>query len=321
MRDPQQLINRFRNRRQVLDGGLATELEDRGHDISGKLWSGHVLLNDPKAVEQVHYDYIAAGADIITSASYQLSPLGMIEAGYDKSQAQRVLELSVELAVKARDRCLDDGVVSDGASTPLIAASIGPYGAYLADGSEYTGDYDLDNGALYEFHQERVAVLTQTDADFIAFETVPSLSEAMVLVELGRDYGEPPIWISFSCRDGEHLSDGTKVRDAVNAVLCGRPNLIAIGVNCTAPQYVEPILRQFANTEAVPLVAYPNSGEGWDAVHRCWVGENGPIDFSEYAQRWIAAGANIIGGCCRTGPAHIRQLRELLSAGRVGGVR
>ena len=206
MQDAGKLAARFQRAVQVLDGGLATELEARGHDISGTLWSGHVLLNDPQAIEALHYDYLKAGADIIIGASYQVSLPGMLAAGYSREEGIRALELSVELAVNARNRYLAENPADN--REPLVAASVGPYGAYLANGSEYTGDYGVDSAALREFHQGRMEILLSTEADLLACETIPSLEEAKILAGLIAESGQPPAWISFSCRDGEHIDVG-----------------------------------------------------------------------------------------------------------------
>ena len=310
MQDAGKLAERFSSSAQVLDGGLATELESRGHDITGRLWSGHVLLNDPQAIEALHYDYLKAGADIVISASYQVSLPGMVEAGYSQAQGIRALELSVELAVNARNRYLAENPANN--ELPLVAASVGPYGAYLANGSEYTGDYGVDSNVLREFHRERLEVLLGTEADLLACETIPSLAEAKVLAGLIAEYGQPPAWISFSCRDGEHICDGTPIADVARAVTGINPGILATGVNCTAPGHVEDAVKSFANATSLPVIAYPNSGEGWNAAKRRWEGENDPRDFCEYASRWQDAGATLIGGCCRTGPGHIAGLCELL---------
>ena len=312
MRDIEELNERFSDRVHFIDGGLATELEARGHDISGKLWSGHVLLNDVAAIEQLHYDYLVAGADIIITASYQVSIPGMREAGYSRQDALSALELSVEAGTRARRRWCAAKAVTSWDEQPLIAASVGPYGAYLADGSEYTGDYELDAAGLQAFHRERLELFIQSDADLLAFETVPSLTEALAYADLVKAFGGPPAWISFTCRDGEHLSDGTHIAEAIRTLLRSYPNWIAIGVNCTPPQHVERALTTMAKETNICLVSYPNSGEAWDADHRCWTGENDAIAFTDYAKRWLARGARLIGGCCRTGPSHIANLRASL---------
>ena len=300
------LRDRLRNTVHLLDGGLATELERWGHDITGKLWSGHVLIEHPDAIEQVHFHYLCAGADVIITASYQISTQGLVEAGYGADAGQQLLNRSVTLAEGARARFVATTNLS---AQPLIAASVGPYGAYLADGSEYHGNYGLSENELQAFHRERLSVLASSGADVIAFETIPSITEARALARLAAEYADLSAWLSFSCRDGQHLNDGTHIRDAANAVLDIYPNLLATGVNCTAPRHIESLLDALASDLDVVLLAYPNSGEGWNAATRTWEGENDPYSFADYADRWVAAGARLIGGCGRTGVEHVERLR------------
>lgn len=328
MRDPTELIERFKSRVHVLDGGLATELEKRGHDISGKLWSAQVLLENPGAIEQLHYDYLKAGADIIITSSYQLTFQGMKEAGYTHEQAEDALRKSVEVAVRARDRFLSDlkeELPED--RLPLIAASIGPYGAYLADGSEYTGDYDLQRAraasglpndvaddadltlCLMQFHWKRLALLRRSAADLVIFETIPNVHEAGAITMLLPEHDGAYI-VSLTCKDEAHLRDGKPVANGIVT----DPKIVGTGINCSSPRIVSGALPHIATTIDKPVVVYPNSGEGWDAEHRCWVGENDADHFAEHAREWIKAGANIIGGCCRTGPEHIAQLRALVDS-------
>ena len=318
MRDPRELIQRFKSRVHVLDGGLATELEKRGHDISGKLWSAQVLLEDPGAIEQLHYDYLRSGADIIITSSYQLTFQGMKEAGYTHEQAEDAFERSVLVAVNARDRYLAElGEDLPEAHIPLIAASIGPYGAYLADGSEYTGNYLLGPPdeflvELYRFHTPRFELLAKSEVDLIAFETIPSSGESAVLDTVRRDYHDIPVWFSYACRSDKQISDSADIELIAEPLGDNPKNVIAIGVNCTAPRFINGLLAEVRTNWAGPMLAYPNSGEGWDAERRCWIGENDAEHFAKHAREWIKAGANIIGGCCRTGPEHIAQLRALV---------
>ena len=331
MQDPQKLIERFQSRVHVVDGGLATELEKRGHDISGKLWSARVLLEAPGAIEQLHYDYLKAGADIIITSSYQLTFQGMKEAGYTHEQAEDALWKSVEVAVKARDRYLselDEDLPEE--RKPLIAASIGPYGAYLADGSEYTGVYELERAraasgvpsapaqdndlvlCLTSFHWKRVTLLAQTHADFIAFETIPTYDELVAISNVMMEHNAP-FWTTCTVAQPDRLRDDVLLANGV-ALASSGPYAVAVGVNCSAPPVVADAIRVLRETVDCPVVVYPNSGEGWDAEHRCWVGENDADHFAEHAREWIKAGANIIGGCCRTGPEHIAQLRALVDS-------
>lgn len=314
MQDPAKLIKRFKSRVHVLDGGLATELEKRGHDISGKLWSAQVLLEDPGAIEQLHYDYLKAGADIIITSSYQLTFQGMKEAGYSHEQAEDALWKSVEVAVKARDRYLaelDEDLPED--RQPLIAASIGPYGAYLADGSEYRGEYGMPHADLSEFHRERFELLVRSEADLLAVETIPDLVEVEALKPLILEHGGTPVYLTTTAMDEVHMPSADFVASAVHEI-ASLSNVVATGVNCAGPSLISPLISQVKEQTAGLIVVYPNSGEGWDAEHRCWIGENDADHFAEHAREWIKAGANIIGGCCRTGPEHIAQLRTLVDS-------
>jgi len=281
----------------ILDGALATELEARGHDLSDALWSARLLLDDPDALRQVHQDYLDAGADVILSASYQATIDGFARyRDVSEKDAAGLLRRSVELALLARaDR------------VTLVAASVGPYGAALADGSEYVGAYDLDEDALYRWHRRRFGILAQSGADLLAIETIPSLPEARALLRLLDETPGITAWFSFSCRDAEHVSDGTAFTDCVEMV-ASHPRVAAVGVNCTAPCYVESLVLAARACTSIPIVAYPNSGESWDAQTRCWKGDRDPGSFALQARAWRAAGARIIGGCCRTGPGHTRQL-------------
>jgi homocysteine S-methyltransferase len=269
----------------VLDGGLATELEARGQDLSDELWSARLLRDDPDAIRAVHRAYVEAGADCLVTASYQ--------ATLERLPAE-ALRLSVTLAREAKPR--------------IVAASVGPYGAARADGSEYTGAYDLDERGLRGWHAPRLEVLKGSGADRLACETIPSFPEARALA---RILGTTPAWFSFSCRDGERICDGTPVEtcaeslDRIDAVR-------AIGVNCTAPRFVLSLVTRIARVTRKPIVAYPNSGERWDPAKRCWTGTRDPEAFADLAARWRDAGATILGGCCRTGPAHVRALRARL---------
>lgn len=299
----------------LLDGALATELEARGFDLADPLWSARVLMEAPQAIARLHLDYLQAGADIITTSSYQASFEGFVRRGLDRQQAAGLMQLSVDLALQARQRFMADQ--PEGATAPLVAASVGPYGAMLADGSEYRGDYGLSVAQLMDFHRPRLAVLAASGADLLACETIPCPQEAEALARLlEQEFPATPAWISFSCRDAEHVWQGERLADCM-AMLDAVPQVVALGVNCTDPLLLEALLVQAASVTSRPLLAYPNSGEHWDTERHCWQGSASVAGFVALAQCWRAAGARLIGGCCRTGPAHIAALgRSLgLSAG------
>lgn len=303
----------------ILDGALATELERRGADLNDSLWSAKLLLEAPALIRQVHYDYFAAGANVATTASYQATFAGFARRGLNEVQAAALMRLSVQLAVEARDQywqaVRDNGQEVAGklphSPRPLVAASIGPYGAYLADGSEYRGDYDLTIEQLMDFHRPRLQVLAKSGADLLACETIPCLAEGEALVKLLAEFPQMVAWLSFSCCDETHVCHGERFADCV-ALAEQSEQIVAVGLNCTPPRFAEPLLRQAARVAAKPLVVYPNSGERWDAANHCWLPGTGVTHFAEPARQWYNVGARLIGGCCRTTPADIRVIANVL---------
>ena len=295
----------------LLDGALATELEQRGADLRDPLWSARLLIENPELIRQLHYDYLVAGADIITTASYQASFAGFARRGIDTAAATALLRLSVELACQARDEFWRTSANRHGRQRPLVAASVGPYGAFLADGSEYRGDYGLTVDELMAWHRPRLAVLAASGADLLACETLPCLAEGVALTRLLPEFPNTIAWLSFSCRDGAHMAHGEPLAAAA-ALSEQTPQVVAVGVNCTPPRYVESLLGAARVTTTKSLLCYPNSGEVWDAAAHCWVEGRDTTDFATGAPRWRDAGARLIGGCCRTSPADIRALRARL---------
>ncbi len=287
----------------VLDGGLATELEARGHDLSGSLWSARLLRDDPGEIGAVHEAFFRAGATVATTASYQASTGGFVAAGLEQDEAQRLIGRSVSIAREAADRVAAERC---GGDALLVAASVGPYGAALADGSEYRGDYAVDRATLRAFHAERLDLLLAALPDLLAVETIPSGEEAVVLAELLRERPEARAWVSFQCRDGASLADGTPFEDAV-ATAADVPGVVAIGVNCVAADLVEPLLARARRVTSLPLVAYPNDGRRWDANARVWHGA-GTVADAATVMRWVALGARFVGGCCGVRPDGIARL-------------
>jgi len=281
----------------IADGGLATELEARGHDLSDALWSARLLVDAPQEITAVHTAFFHAGATIATTASYQASFDGFAARGIGRDDTVRLLRRSVELAKNARD---------DVGGAGQVAASVGPYGAALADGSEYRGRYGLSVGQLRDWHQPRLEVLAEAGADVLALETIPDVDEAEALVSLVRTLGVPA-WLSYTI-EGTHTRAGQPLADAF-AVVAGVPEIVAVGVNCCAPEDVLPAIGPARET-GKPVIVYPNSGERWDNARRTWVGSS---RFSpRSAARWLAAGARVIGGCCRVRPADIAGLAAVV---------
>ena len=282
----------------ISDGGLATELEARGHDLSDPLWSARLLADAPQEIVAVHAAYFRAGAMIATTASYQASFEGFAAHGIGRDDAVGMLRRSVELAKTARDEV--------GADDLCVAASVGPYGAALADGSEYRGRYGLSVAALAQWHGPRLEVLAASGADVLALETVPDVDEAEALVNLVQSLGTPA-WLSYTI-DGTRTRAGQPLAEAF-AVAAGVPEIVAVGVNCCAPDDVLPAI-DIASAVGKPVIVYPNSGQGWDGRHHTWIG---PSRFSgQLAAQWVAAGARIVGGCCRVTPADIADVATAL---------
>lgn len=300
----------------LLDGGLATELERRGHDLSDDLWSARLLRDDPDEIVATHLAFFRAGARVATTASYQASFEGFARHGIKAGEAEALMRASVDLArVAAALAEAEDGV------RRVVAASVGPYGAVRADGSEYSGDYGVTDAFLREFHLPRMAVLADAGADLLALETVPSEQEAAVLLELLDEM--PPgtcAWLSMTCADGRRTRRGEAVA-AVFGLASSSDRLVAVGVNCTAPEHVTPLVVSAAERSGKPAIAYPNGGEGWDARARAWTGPGAVVD-AALAAEWVAAGATYVGGCCRVGSADISALSlGMRTAGPPGAAR
>ncbi|OQP82315.1 homocysteine S-methyltransferase [Xanthomonas phaseoli pv. syngonii LMG 9055] len=290
----------------VLDGALATELEQRGCDLNDALWSARVLMEQPELIYQVHRDYFAAGAQCAITASYQATPLGFAARGLDLAQSQALIARSVHLAAQAR---ADHLQLRPDAAPLWVAGSVGPYGAYLADGSEYRGDYVLPIEQLMDFHRPRIAALAEAGVDLLACETLPSASEIVALRQLlQHEFPQLHAWFSFTLRDAAHLSDGTPLAQVVPALdACAQA--IAVGINCIALDQASAALHRLAALTALPLVVYPNSGEHYDASDKRWhAGQAAALTLADQHAHWLAAGARLIGGCCRTAPRDIAAL-------------
>ena len=286
----------------VLDGGLSTALEQLGADLTGALWTARLLGEDPERLADAHRAYFRAGAKVATTASYQVSVEGLVAAGYDAPAARRLITRSVTIAQEVRDE------LADTHQGLLVAASVGPYGAFLADGSEYRGRYGVSSARLREFHGPRLELLAAAGPDLLAVETIPDADEAEVLVALLDDI-DVPAWFSYSVR-GTTTNAGQPLTDAY-AVLAGSRSIIAAGVNCSEQTDVLGAVRHAVAVTGLPAVAYPNRGGTWNSDTKQW--EYGKaLDF-DLVESWVAAGARLIGGCCGTGPSDIADLVEALN--------
>lgn len=296
-----------RQRIAIIDGAMATELEAHGCDLNDDLWSARVLLEQPELIRAVHLDYFNNGADIAITASYQATVDGFAKRGLSREQALDLIKKSVQLAQEARDEFWAKEENRVGRLRPLIAGSVGPYGAYLADGSEYRGDYNLSEDELIAFHRPRVEALIASGADLLACETIPCGIEARALIRLLAGFPNTLAWFTFTAKDGEHISNDERIAD-IAAFLDSQPQAAAIGINCTSPLHIPSLVREIKKNTNKPIIVYPNSGEYYSAVTNTWHGETSSDKFGLQSKEWYENGATLIGGCCRTTPGHIREI-------------
>jgi homocysteine S-methyltransferase len=274
----------------LLDGGLATALEDLGNTFTTELWTGELLKSAPDQIRDAHAAFVNAGAEIISTSTYQVSFPGCIAKGWTHKEVVDALENSIELARKA--------------NSPKVAASVGPYGAYLADGSEYRGNYEATEEELRDFHKERLEILIACKPDYLAIETIPEIREARVLLQLLKDLNNTiPVWIAFSCKDELRLYSGESFRDA--AKVSKELGADFIGINCTSPELVTELLDSAESYG--PFVVYPNAGRTWNEKLKRLEGATVKLS-DQHIQEWSQCGAKIIGGCCGIGPKEIAQV-------------
>jgi homocysteine S-methyltransferase len=301
----------------ILDGALATELTRRGADLFDPLWSAKCLIEQPGLIRAVHVDYFKAGADVATTATYQATFEGFQRRGMDREAAAQLMRDAVKLAMEAREEFWAVPANREGRRHPLVAASIGPYGAMLADGSEYRGHYTRSDDQLRDFHRLRLEVLAGSGADLLAFETIPCLREALILAQLLEEFPSMSAWVSFSCQDGSRNCEGEDI-GACAAALQPYSQIAAVGMNCTRPEFVESLLRRMRERTGKPLLAYPNSGEIYDATAKVWRGHPHLRTFADQARSWYEAGARLLGGCCRTTPQDIKAIYATYGVRRAG---
>ncbi|MBE7899505.1 homocysteine S-methyltransferase [Paenibacillus polymyxa] len=304
----QRILNKFQL--IVLDGAMATELERHGHDLNDSLWSAKILYEHPDSIKRVHRDYFEAGADCAITASYQATVEGYVQRGLSEDEALKLIQSSVQIAVQARDEFWADVTATASQQTrpkPLVAASVGPYGAFLADGSEYRGDYKLSEEQLMEFHRPRMKALIEAGADILACETIPCLVEAKAITRLLKEFPGTYAWISFSAKDEQHISNGESIA-ACAKWLNEHEQVAAVGINCTLPKFIPSLIHEIHSHTDKPVVVYPNLGEEYDPVTKTWQGHTCTETFGQSARQWYEAGARMIGGCCRTQPQDIREI-------------
>ncbi len=296
----------------ILDGGLASELEHAGFDLADELWSARLLFEAPECHRRGPPSLPSRPVRTASSApatrprsrdSWRVAPPRVKRKRASEGRSPRSSRPATNSGRDAANR--------EGRLKPLVAASVGPYGAYLANGAEFTGDYDLDEDGLVDFHRRRWHILASSGADLLACETIPSAREARALRRLLSETPDALAWFSFSCRDGHHISDGTPIAECVRE-LESIPQIVAIGVNCTAPAHISSLVDTLREASDKPIIVYPNSGEDWNAEHKDWFGKVDPDTFATTSRDWYDRGARLLGGCCRTRPETIRRLRTAL---------
>lgn len=295
----------------LLDGGLSNVLEQMGCDLSHHLWSANLVEANPEAIIEAHLSYLNAGAQCIITSSYQASIPGLRASGHDKKKAEKLILKTIDLAEKAIERLFGSGYSG---ARPLVAASIGPYGAYLADGSEYGGNYGISDEALEAFHRPRIELLNKSTADLLACETIPNFQEARVVANILESM-QKPAWVCVSCKDGGHLNDGTPIEQCAK-LFSQHPTVFAFGVNCTDPKYISSLVSRINSVGSKKrTIVYPNSGEVYDAQSKTWQKHSNKQVYSQMALEWLALGVDIIGGCCQIGPSQIEDLNKKLLLG------
>ncbi|XP_053563773.1 uncharacterized protein LOC128654113 [Bombina bombina] len=298
---------------KILSGGLSTELEAAGFLLQGDpLWSARLLHTNPQAIKNVHTSFLSSGADVLSTATYQASIEGFKDhLELNVEEAAKLIHVGVQIAKEAAD---EYNMQSPVKKEIIIAGSIGPYGAFLHDGSEYTGSYvsNMSTEELKDWHRAQMQCLVSSGVDMLALETIPSQKEAEALVQLLREFPNMKAWLSFSCQSITSTAYGDIFGDAVRVAM-GSNQLVAIGVNCCSPAFVGPLLASANKNNDLDIkwIAYPNSGEEWD--HSLgWKGCNTKMPLTEHAVEWVQLGARWIGGCCRTSPSDIANLEKVL---------
>lgn len=295
----------------VIDGAMSTALEKFGCDLNDKLWSARVLIEDPAKIRQVHVDYFEAGANVAITASYQATEAGFRERGINSETACNLIAQSVMLAKEARADFLARHPEKDPKSL-LIAGAVGPYGAYLANGAEYTGDYHLSSDEYRAFHQLRLRALVEAGADFLGIETQARLDEVKVILDMIEKL-DAAAWVTFTLKDSGHIADGTPIEEA--AEVCGKHPLVdAIGINCVKREVVAEALRRISSVTNKPMIVYPNSGETYDPSTKTWHHPVTGPGWENFISKWKSMGAVCLGGCCRTLPSDIVQIANLMKA-------
>lgn len=292
----------------ILDGGLSFPIEEKGINLNSKLWTAELLISNEKIIKSIHLEYLKAGAQFITTSSYQASIKSLKNKGFNFEESKKIILKSVDLAEDVKNLFKKK---YKNKKKIMIAASIGPYGSYLSDGTEYKGDYDVNNKTIFDFHKSKIQILDNSNADVLAFEAIPSFREAKIISKILEDCKKKS-WVSFTCKNGLEISDGTLLATCCN-FLKNNPNIFALGVNCTSPKYITQLIKLLKNNCGdKKIIIYPNSGKKYDSVNKIWIGEKNN-SFDNLLKEWIDLGIDILGGCCGIGPKQIKKINKLIN--------
>lgn len=302
------------NRIMIIDGSMSTPLERMGADLNDTLWTAKVLREHPEMIKKVHMDYFRAGADCGITASYQATIPGLMNKGMSEKEAEELIADSVRVFLNARDEWWEEEGKNSGREYPLCLASVGPYGAYLADGSEYRGKYSISDDELSSFHRRRMEILKDAGADMFLIETIPSRREALICADLAEELGMD-YWVSYSCMSSTRINEGDLISNCIKELIKDRPHLKMVGVNCTDPKFMVSLIKEIKTGlegagRNLPIAVYPNSGEKYDPSTKTWARAGEGLAFGAYAYEYMKAGASAVGGCCTTVASHIRQVAE-----------
>lgn len=339
----------------LIDGGLGTELEQRKVNINSLLWSSVALVEAADDVTKLHYDYYHSGANVGITCSYQCSEDSLKASDKEKYSSKesrlQVYKESVEVCKRAKIMRMADAKAIELLVSPEIAGSIGPFGSFLNDGSEFTGGYERSEDEYQAFHEEKLDFFMNgtEEVDYLQLETMPNFEEIKALLMLikrknserkeTQGKSEKRFILSLSIRNEEQLADGTPLKAVVKYLhdvgyLSKDPKttpLMAVGANCLKLKYSVKFVENLTNymnelqIYGFPISIYPNSGEIYDGIKKNWIFDqsnekyyttnvNGEkvCDWKILLDAWIASGAKIIGGCCRVGVRDIVEMNKVV---------
>ena len=283
---------------KLLDGSMSFPMEQLGYNLKNKLWTGKALINNPDLIKDIHKGYIDAGADFISTSTYQISFDRLKNMGYQSEEIKKIFQKSVDIVKDAIEESKLKKEIK-------IVGSFGPYASYDPEASEYIGEYDSTDIEIKKFHLNNIRIIEETDLDIILYETIPCLREIKILSE-ALSHSTKEIWISITCNEEMEFRDGSSFKDACE-IISKIEKITTMGINCFSPLLVKKaidLLKKYSNKK---ILIYPNSGEIYNPKERFWTGNN---EFNNsMIKNWLSLYPDIIGGCCRIGYDDIKKMR------------